>query len=115
MEEHDNVPPPPSIVDIRQQDEPKPVKTEGEGDGGEAVPQAPTAVYQQNVSPSLVPMGGGAGAGAGAPPAVAAPPAAPGGGFRQVKFENALDFLDEVKLVFANQPEVYNSFLDIMK
>jgi paired amphipathic helix protein Sin3a len=107
MEEHDNAPPPPSIVDIRQQDEPKPVKTEGEGDGGEAVPQAPTAVYQQNVSAPLV-------APAGAPPAVAAPPAA-GGGFRQVKFENALDFLDEVKLVFANQPEVYNSFLDIMK
>jgi histone deacetylase complex regulatory component SIN3 len=37
-----------------------------------------------------------------APPS-AAPEAAP---YRQVKFENALDFLDEVKLVFANQPEV---------
>jgi hypothetical protein len=71
MEEHDNAPPPPSIVDIRQQDEPKPVKTEGEGDGGEAVPQAPTAVYQQNVSAPLVaPMGGGV-AGGGAAPAVA--------------------------------------------
>jgi paired amphipathic helix protein Sin3a len=52
--------------------------------------------------------------------------------YRQVKFENALDFLDEVKvsawlllsasvadkttqLVYANQPEVYNQFLDTMK
>ena len=35
--------------------------------------------------------------------------------FHQVKFENALDFLDKVKLVFAKQPEVYNQFLDIMK
>jgi len=34
---------------------------------------------------------------------------------RQVKFENALDFLDQVKLQFANQPRVYNQFLDIMK
>lgn len=34
---------------------------------------------------------------------------------RQVKFENALDFLDQVKLQFAKQPRVYNQFLDIMK
>jgi paired amphipathic helix protein Sin3a len=35
--------------------------------------------------------------------------------YRQVKFENALDFLDQVKLQFASQPKVYNQFLDIMK
>eukprot|EP01102_Stenamoeba_stenopodia_P018355 TRINITY_DN6714_c0_g1_i2.p1 TRINITY_DN6714_c0_g1~~TRINITY_DN6714_c0_g1_i2.p1 ORF type:complete len:975 (+),score=235.58 TRINITY_DN6714_c0_g1_i2:41-2965(+) len=34
---------------------------------------------------------------------------------REVKFENALDFLDQVKLVFAKQPNVYNQFLEIMK
>ena len=34
---------------------------------------------------------------------------------RQVKFENALDFLDQVKLQFSKQPKVYNQFLDIMK
>lgn len=33
----------------------------------------------------------------------------------QVKFENALEFLDQVKLQFAHQPKVYNQFLDIMK
>ncbi len=103
------MPPPPSIVDIRQQDEVKPpVKME---EGGEPVPQAPTAVYQQHVSPPAN-LPGVAGA---APPVASTPTTAQGGGFRQVKFENALDFLDEVKLVFANQPEVYNSFLDIMK
>jgi paired amphipathic helix protein Sin3a len=34
---------------------------------------------------------------------------------RQVKFENALEFLDQVKLQFSKQPKVYNQFLDIMK
>ena len=34
---------------------------------------------------------------------------------RTEKFENALDFLDQVKLQFADQPSVYNNFLDIMK
>lgn len=33
----------------------------------------------------------------------------------QVKFENALDFLDQVKMQFQYQPKVYNQFLDIMK
>eukprot|EP01090_Pellita_catalonica_P004226 TRINITY_DN14064_c0_g1_i1.p1 TRINITY_DN14064_c0_g1~~TRINITY_DN14064_c0_g1_i1.p1 ORF type:complete len:976 (+),score=212.24 TRINITY_DN14064_c0_g1_i1:59-2986(+) len=31
------------------------------------------------------------------------------------KFENALDFLDQVKLQFQSQPEIYNRFLDVMK
>eukprot|EP01091_Cochliopodium_minus_P011255 TRINITY_DN3141_c0_g1_i1.p1 TRINITY_DN3141_c0_g1~~TRINITY_DN3141_c0_g1_i1.p1 ORF type:complete len:1500 (-),score=471.01 TRINITY_DN3141_c0_g1_i1:9-4409(-) len=35
--------------------------------------------------------------------------------YHQEKFENALDFLDKVKLVFSKQLEVYNQFLDIMK
>tara|TARA_R110002050_G_scaffold141628_1_gene266806 strand:- start:3643 stop:3996 length:354 start_codon:yes stop_codon:yes gene_type:complete len=34
---------------------------------------------------------------------------------QQVKFENALDFLDQVKLQFSRQPIVYNQFLEIMK
>ena len=32
---------------------------------------------------------------------------------RQV--EDALSYLDQVKLQFGNQPQVYNDFLDIMK
>lgn len=31
------------------------------------------------------------------------------------KFERALDFLEQVKLQFQNQPQVYNQFLEIMK
>jgi histone deacetylase complex regulatory component SIN3 len=31
------------------------------------------------------------------------------------KFERALDFLEQVKLQFQNQPHVYNQFLEIMK
>ena len=34
---------------------------------------------------------------------------------RTEKFENALDFLDQVKIQFQDQPHVYNNFLDIMK
>lgn len=50
------------------------------------------------------------------PPQQVSPPATQQAGRQsQVKFENALDFLDQVKLQFANQPRVYNQFLDIMK
>lgn len=31
------------------------------------------------------------------------------------KVEDALSYLDQVKLQFGNQPQVYNDFLDIMK
>ena len=41
------------------------------------------------------------------------PPSTPE--YSQVKFEKALDFLDQVKLQFANQPQVYKLFLNIMK
>ena len=32
-----------------------------------------------------------------------------------VKVEDALSYLDQVKLQFGNHPQVYNDFLDIMK
>jgi histone deacetylase complex regulatory component SIN3 len=35
--------------------------------------------------------------------------------YRQLKVEDALAYLDEVKSEFAGQPHVYNRFLDIMK
>jgi paired amphipathic helix protein Sin3a len=35
--------------------------------------------------------------------------------YSRAKFESALDFLDQVKTVFGNNPLVYNMFLDIMK
>uniref|UniRef100_A0ACB8E533 Uncharacterized protein n=1 Tax=Sphaerodactylus townsendi TaxID=933632 RepID=A0ACB8E533_9SAUR len=46
------------------------------------------------------------------------PPAAPGQGqqqFQRLKVEDALSYLDQVKLQFGSQPQVYNDFLDIMK
>ncbi|KAK3510185.1 hypothetical protein QTP70_026780 [Hemibagrus guttatus] len=35
--------------------------------------------------------------------------------FQRLTVEDALSFLDQVKLQFRNQPQVYNDFLDIMK
>ncbi|XP_077324912.1 paired amphipathic helix protein Sin3a isoform X3 [Lithobates pipiens] len=45
------------------------------------------------------------------------PPAAPAQGqqFQRLKVEDALSYLDQVKLQFGSQPQVYNDFLDIMK
>ena len=34
---------------------------------------------------------------------------------QRLKVEDALSYLDQVKLQFGNQPQVYNDFLDIMK
>ncbi|XP_030042664.1 paired amphipathic helix protein Sin3a [Microcaecilia unicolor] len=48
----------------------------------------------------------------------ATPPAAPVQGqqqFQRLKVEDALSYLDQVKLQFGSQPQVYNDFLDIMK
>uniref|UniRef100_H3C6M1 Paired amphipathic helix protein Sin3a n=1 Tax=Tetraodon nigroviridis TaxID=99883 RepID=H3C6M1_TETNG len=35
--------------------------------------------------------------------------------FQRLKVEDALSYLDQVKLQFGNKPQVYNDFLDIMK
>ena len=35
--------------------------------------------------------------------------------FQRLKVEDALSYLDQVKLEFRNQPHVYNEFLGIMK
>ncbi|XP_046857434.1 paired amphipathic helix protein Sin3b-like isoform X2 [Xenia sp. Carnegie-2017] len=35
--------------------------------------------------------------------------------FQRLKVEDALSYLDQVKMQFGNQPQVYNDFLDIMK
>ncbi len=39
----------------------------------------------------------------------------PGSADRQLNVNDALTYLDSVKAQFAEQPEVYNKFLDIMK
>ena len=48
------------------------------------------------------------------------PPAAPGSAslqkvLRELKVEDALLYLDQVKMEFGDKPEIYNEFLDIMK
>jgi histone deacetylase complex regulatory component SIN3 len=35
--------------------------------------------------------------------------------YKQLKVEDALAYLDQVKLKFKDQPKVYEQFLDIMK
>lgn len=35
--------------------------------------------------------------------------------YQQLKVEDALSYLDQVKNMFGDQPQVYNQFLDIMK
>ena len=35
--------------------------------------------------------------------------------FTRLKVEDALSYLDQVKLQVGNQPQVYNDFLDIME
>ncbi|XP_066964791.1 paired amphipathic helix protein Sin3a isoform X2 [Macrobrachium rosenbergii] len=52
----------------------------------------------------------------GAVAAAAAAGATQGSGqFQRLKVEDALSYLDQVKLRFGKQPQVYNDFLDIMK
>lgn len=40
---------------------------------------------------------------------------APSGGMRPLKVEDALNYLDQVKLAFGDRPTIYNEFLEIMK
>jgi len=49
------------------------------------------------------------------PAAAAAPPAQPAPGMRELRVEDALLYLDEVKREFGNRPRIYNEFLAIMK
>ena len=48
-------------------------------------------------APAQAPMAGGA-----------APP------YRQLKVEDALAYLDQVKMKFEDKPEIYNQFLDVV-
>ncbi|CAB9518048.1 amphipathic helix protein Sin3-like [Seminavis robusta] len=50
--------------------------------------------------------------GGGGPPI---PPGGGGGGMRELRVEDALLYLDDVKRAFDDRPEVYNEFLSIMK
>lgn len=36
-------------------------------------------------------------------------------GYRPLNVKDALTYLDQVKIQFSDQPEIYNKFLDIMK
>ncbi|KAM8974419.1 paired amphipathic helix protein Sin3a isoform 2-T2 [Pelodytes ibericus] len=72
------------------------------------------AVHSSHHHSAPVPSHGGPGVQSHAHPT---PPAAPAQGqqFQRLKVEDALSYLDQVKLQFGSQPQVYNDFLDIMK
>ncbi|KAM9493615.1 paired amphipathic helix protein Sin3a isoform 3-T3 [Clarias gariepinus] len=82
------------------------------GHGHSDSPAAHTGTHHHG--PLVQPTGAAVGQGHSHAP----PPSAPTPGqqqFQRLKVEDALSYLDQVKLQFGNQPQVYNDFLDIMK
>ncbi|XP_062132486.1 uncharacterized protein LOC133843102 isoform X3 [Drosophila sulfurigaster albostrigata] len=82
--------------------------------------QPPTTQSQQQTPPNG-PGVGAVGAGAAAAAGNSTPPQGGGqlaGGSAaapRLKVEDALSYLDQVKYQYADQPQIYNNFLDIMK
>ena len=66
-------------------------------------PEQPMMPTQQGPLGGALPMGPGASPGAQPQP------------YRQLKVEDALLYLDQVKMEFSDKPHIYNEFLDIMK
>jgi len=60
------------------------------------------------MAPQQGPLPGGMPMSTGGPPGSLPP-------YRQLKVEDALAYLDQVKMKFEKQPHIYNQFLDIMK
>ena len=87
-----------------------------------AVPAAPAAAAAASIAskppppsqaaPSKPPPAAAAAAAAATAPA---PPLAFNPGGRELKVEDALLYLDQVKLEFGDRPRIYNQFLEIMK
>merc|ERR1719482_2401831 len=73
------------------------------------------ATEQPLMPPAQGPLGGGLPMGPGAPMGAGATPAGQPQPYRQLKVEDALAYLDQVKMKFEKQPHIYNKFLDIMK
>jgi paired amphipathic helix protein Sin3a len=86
-----------------------------------ALPAAPAAAAAASIAskpppPSQAPPSKPPPAAAAAPAAAApAPPLAFNPGGRELKVEDALLYLDQVKLEFGDRPRIYNQFLEIMK
>ena len=88
-------------------------------------PAAPPAAAPAAVTAAVSATGANAGGPPqprpGGPPSGAAPPAKPpqpppgGGGMKELRVEDALLYLDDVKREFGDRPRVYNEFLAIMK
>ncbi|XP_035012134.1 SIN3 transcription regulator family member Aa isoform X1 [Hippoglossus stenolepis] len=91
------------------------VPTVAQNSGGHGHPPSP-AVHggSHHHSPAVQPHGPSVMSGHGH---TAAPQASAQGQqqFQRLKVEDALSYLDQVKLQFGNHPQVYNDFLDIMK
>lgn len=87
-----------------------------------AVPQssgshgpAIAAVHSSHHHPAAVQPHGGQVVQSHAHPAPSVAPVQGQQQFQRLKVEDALSYLDQVKLQFGSQPQVYNDFLDIMK
>ncbi|XP_071826257.1 paired amphipathic helix protein Sin3a-like isoform X2 [Apostichopus japonicus] len=87
-------------------------------------PQASTGHPQQAVHPAhptqphigqVLPLPNIGGGQSGQPPPQTAGGQPPQQQYQRLKVEDALSYLDQVKLQFGSQPQVYNDFLDIMK
>ncbi|KAF8982848.1 Transcriptional regulatory protein sin3 [Entomortierella lignicola] len=80
---------------------PPSVNTPGAGSGPSTGSAAPPPPPSQQTPPA--PSGGSTSA------------ASTGGNYRPLNVRDALSYLDQVKVQFQDQPDVYNRFLDIMK
>lgn len=74
-------------------------------------PPPPTAAVTSTSTTTTAPSAPSAAAAA----AAASAAAVAANGYRPLNVKDALTYLDQVKVKFADQPEVYNRFLDIMK
>lgn len=87
-------------------------------------PHMPPSINQPPSVNTPGPPGPGPGAGSAPPPPQQTPPAQTGGptpgaaaasNYRPLNVRDALSYLDQVKVQFHDEPDVYNRFLDIMK
>mmetsp|Transcript_27369 Transcript_27369/g.65663 ORF Transcript_27369/g.65663 Transcript_27369/m.65663 type:complete len:1810 (+) Transcript_27369:69-5498(+) len=78
-------------------------------------PAAPAAAAPAVPAPPAVAPPIGAVGAAAAPPNAHARPPMMGGGLKELRVEDALIYLDDVKREFGDRPRVYNEFLAIMK
>ncbi|KAI8071743.1 hypothetical protein BC940DRAFT_293603 [Gongronella butleri] len=109
QQQHQALPPPPP-----QQAQAPPAPAPGPPPPAPPSAAAPVHHQQQQQQPPPPPAAPAAPSSASSAPA---PPASAdaAAGYRPLNVRDALSYLDQVKIQFSEQPDVYNRFLDIMK